>query len=127
LGLTLALPVKNFTDNHQTKEFIKREALKIRPGLKKKSGAQYRLNRWREQQIANHKRITYEDLIKQYIRLNETIGSFKRIPQARYINFLSEYLSNEKPATRQDAIHAWKRLKKLDAPKDYKSWKKLGK
>lgn len=51
----------------------------------------------------------------------------KKIPQARYINFLSEYLSNEKAATRHDAIHAWKQLKKLNAPKDYKSWKKLGK
>jgi len=125
LGLTLTLPIKNFTDNHETKEFIRREALKVRPGLKKKSGAQYRLNRWRERQIANQKKITYGDLIRQYIKLNETTRSFKKIPHGRYINFLSEYLSHEKGATRHAAIKAWKQLKKLDAPKDYKSWKKL--
>jgi hypothetical protein len=126
LGLTLDLPVRNFTDNKETKEFIKREALKIRPSLTKKSGAQYRLNRWREQQINRGKRITYGDLIRQYIKLNETREHFKRIPYACYINFLADYLANEKSATRHDAIHAWKQLKKMAIPKDYKSWKRSG-
>ena len=124
LGLTLRLPIKNFVDNKETKEFIKKEALKINPDLKKKSGAQYRLNRWREQQLKNGKKITYQDLIRQYIKLNET-KSFKRIPHGRYINFMADYLANEKDASRIDAIRAWKRLKKLDVPKDYKSWKTL--
>jgi hypothetical protein len=127
LGLTLDLPVKHFTDNRETKEFVKREALKIRPSLTKKSGAQYRLNRWREQQLQTGKRITYGDLVQQYIKLNETKEHFKKIPHARYINFLADYLANEKSATRHDAIHAWKQLKKLDIPKNYKSWKRSGK
>jgi hypothetical protein len=125
LGLTLDRLIRNFTDNKETKEFIKREALKIRPAFKKKSGAQYRLNRWRERQINKGRKITYGDLIRQYIRLNETKKPFKKIPHGRYINFVADYLANEKDATRHDAIHAWKQLKKLDIPKDYKSWKRL--
>ena len=48
-GLSLKLPVVNFTNDRETKDFIVQEALKIAPKLKRKSGARYRLNRWREQ------------------------------------------------------------------------------
>jgi hypothetical protein len=55
-GLKLSLPILHYTSNKQTKDFIVKEALKIAPGLKKKSGARYRLNRWREEQITAGKK-----------------------------------------------------------------------
>src|SRR5258708_24337656 len=39
-----------------------RSALKIVPDLRRKSGARYRLNRWREEQIQKGNKITYGDL-----------------------------------------------------------------
>src|SRR5215468_7127581 len=42
-GLSLDLPVVNYTSNKETKTFILNEAQKLAPGLKKKSGARYRL------------------------------------------------------------------------------------
>lgn len=125
LGLTLTLTIKNYTSNKETKQFIEKEALKINPNLKKKSGARYRLNRWRENQINAGKKITYEDLVRQYIKLNEMEEPFEKIPHGRYINFLVDYLANEKGATRDKAIKTWEKLKKLDIPKNYKSWKKF--
>src|SRR5688500_95628 len=41
LGLKPALPIINYTSNKVTKQFIESEARKIRPNLKKKSGARY--------------------------------------------------------------------------------------
>src|SRR6185503_6400852 len=37
-GLTLKLPIVSYTSNKETKDFIVREALKIAPNLKRKSG-----------------------------------------------------------------------------------------
>lgn len=125
MGLSLELPINNYTNNKETKDFIVREAKKQIPKLKEKSGVRYRLNRWREEQQIIGNRITYGDLIKQYIELNQTEGGFAKIPHARYINFVSEFLKGEKNSTRSQAIEAWKRLKKLDIPKLYKEWKKL--
>jgi len=93
------------------------------PGLKRKSGARYRLNRWREEQLIKGVRITYEDLMKEYITLNQTEERFARIPSGRYINFLSDFLSSENGATRDQALEAWRELKNLDAPKNYHAWK----
>jgi SAP domain-containing new25 len=101
LGLTVTLTIKNYTSNNVTKKFIEKEALKISPNLKKKSGARYRLNRWREEQINNGKTITYGDLVRQYIKLNETEEPFEKIPHGRYINFLADFLANERSATRE--------------------------
>jgi hypothetical protein len=123
LGLSLKLLIVNYTSNKVTKSFIEKEALKIAPTLKRKSGARYRLNRWREEQLTNGVRITYGDLVKRYVELNQTEGSFARIPQVRYVNFLAEFLENEKGATREQGIKAWKQLKKLDLPKTYRAWK----
>ena len=125
LGLNLDLPVAVYTNDKKTKEFLEREAQKMAPGLKRKSGARYRLNRWREEQLAQEIRITYRDLVREYIRLNQTSGPFAQIPHGRYINFLSDFLKAEKGATRDQAVKAWKSLKTLDAPKNYRSWKKL--
>ena len=124
-GLRLDLPVVNYTSNKETKAFIVREALKIDPTLRRKSGARYRLNRWREEMLTSGKRITYGDLVQEYVKLNQGRESFPKIPYACYINFLSEFLAAEKNVTREDAIRAWKKLKKLDIPNDYPSWVKF--
>ena len=123
-GLSLKLPVVNYTSNKETKDFIVKEAVKMAPDLKRKSGARYRLNRWREEQVDKGIKITYEDLVKQYVRLNRMEGSFPQAPSGRYINFLSDFLAAEKNATREQAVKAWGQLKKLEIPKDYRSWKK---
>ncbi len=123
-GLSLSLPIVNYTSNRETKQFIEAEASKIVPDLKKKSGARYRLNRWREEQINKGIKITYGDLVKQYISLNQVEGRFEQIPVGRYINFLADFLAEEKASTRQEAIAAWEKLKTLDIPKNYKAWKK---
>lgn len=123
-GLSLDLPVVVYTNDKTTKDFLEREALKLVPGLKRKSGARYRLNRWREDQIANGVKITYRDLVKEHVRLSQTEGSFVHIPHGRYINFMSDFLAAEPNATREQAIKAWAKLKALDVPKDYRSWLK---
>jgi hypothetical protein len=122
-GLSLHLPVVNYTSNKETKAFISSEAQKMVPGLKRKSGARYRLNRWREEQLTKGTKITYGDLVKKYVELNQREGRFDQIPVPRYVNFLSDFFAAEKDATREQAIAAWKQLKKLDAPKNYQSWK----
>jgi hypothetical protein len=121
-GLRLELPVVNYTSNKETKDFIVREAQKIDPNLRRKSGARYRLNRWREDVLTRGKRITYGDLVKQYVTLNQGKEAFAKIPYACYVNFLSEFLAKEENATREQAIRAWKELKQLDIPKYYRSW-----
>jgi hypothetical protein len=126
-GLDVRLPVINYTSNRETKEFIAREAQKIAPGLKKKSGTRYRLNRWREEQLTNGNKITYGDLVKEYVRLNQVGEPFKQIPIACYINFLSDFLKAEKHATRADALAAWKQVKRMNVPKTYHDWKKATK
>jgi SAP domain-containing new25 len=125
-GLSLNLPVVHYTSNKETKSFIVREARKIVPALKEKSGVRYRLNRWREEQLTQGKGITYGDLVKQYIKLNQTEQPFARISHGRYyIYFVSDYLAKEKDATRKDAAKAWQKLKKMNIPKDYNSWAKF--
>ena len=59
LGLSLELPVAVYTNDKETKDFLEKEGQKIAPGLKRKSGARYRLNRWREEQLAKGVKITY--------------------------------------------------------------------
>jgi hypothetical protein len=122
-GLSLALPVVNYISNRETKECLITEAKKLVPDLKRKSGACYRLNRWREEQLTKGVKITYKDLVKQYVTLHQTEQKFARVPSGRYINFLSDFLSLENGATREQALKAWKELKNLDAPKNYQAWK----
>jgi hypothetical protein len=38
---------------------------------------------------------------------------------------MSEFMAEEQSSTREDAIRAWKTLKSLDLPKDYRSWKRF--
>lgn len=124
LGLKPSLPVVVYTNNKETKNFILKQAKKIWPDFKEKSGSRYRLNRWRETQIEKRIKITYGDLVQRFVELNQTQGRFRQAPSGRYINFLSDYLSAEKRATRSDAIKAWHTLKNLDIPKTYSAWKK---
>ena len=123
LGLTLDLPIQHYTSNRETKDFIFREANKIAPEVRAKSGVWYRLNRWREEQITKGLGPTYGDLVRQYIELNKT-ERFDKIPQDRYVNFVAEFLAREKRATRADAIAAWAELKTMDTQKNYASWVK---
>src|SRR5258707_4594245 len=125
-GLNLKLPVVTYTNDKETKDFIEKEALKIAPKLKRKSGVRYRLNRWREQQIDNGIKITYRDLVREYVRLNQVQGSFPQaqVPSGRYINFLSESSAGGKNATRVQALKAWQQLKQAEIPKHYREWKK---
>jgi hypothetical protein len=124
-GLSLKLPVVNYTNDRKTKDFLETEARKIAPNLKRKSGCRYRLNRWREEQITNGVKITYKDLVIQYVKLNQTAGRFAQIPHGRYINFISDFFAAEKNATREQAIKAWQQIKKMDLPKNYHSWAQL--
>lgn len=120
-GLSSKLRVVNYRNDKPTWDFVEREARKI-TGAKSKSGARYRLNRWREQQIENGLRITYGDLAGEYARLNQAKEPFAPIAHARYINFLSDFFASEKNATHEKARRAWAEVKKLDAPKTYRSW-----
>jgi hypothetical protein len=122
-GLTLRLRIEHYTSNRETKDFIIRQARKRAPGVRQKSGVWYRLNRWREDQIVKRRHPTYGDLVRQYIALNR-VERFKKIPHVRYINFLAEFLAAERNATRADALAAWAKVKRMDAPNTYASWAK---
>jgi hypothetical protein len=124
-GLSLSLPVVVYTNDKETKDFLEREAQKLVPGLKRKSGVRYRLNRWREEQLVNGVKLSYGDLVKEYVRLNLTKEPFAQVPHGRYINFMSDFFAGERGATREQALCAWKKLKKLDVPKNYRSWVRL--
>ena len=67
-GLTLDLPVVVYTNDKDTKDFLEREAAKMDRRYKRRSGARYRINRWREDKLAAGDAITYRDLIAEYVR-----------------------------------------------------------
>jgi hypothetical protein len=123
-GLSLDLRVMVYTNDKETKHFLEQEAQRLAPGLKRKSGARYRLNRWREEQLAKGVKLTYRDVVREYVRLSQAKRRFARIPHGRFVNFVSDFLATEKGATREQAMKAWKKLKTLDTPKDYRSWAK---
>jgi hypothetical protein len=127
LGLRLDLPVVHYTGNRQTKDFIEREAAKLVPGFKRKSGTRYLLNRWREEQLRQGRRIAYGDLVRHAIELNRTKDGPLRVEHARYINFISDFMKANKRAPMGEAIAAWNVLKKLDTPKTYQAWLKARK
>jgi hypothetical protein len=127
LGLRLDLPVVHYTGNRQMKDFIEREAAKLVPGFKRKSGTRYLLNRWREEQLRQGRRIAYGDLVRHAIELNRTKDGPLRVEHARYINFISDFMKANKRAPMGEAIAAWNVLKKLDTPKTYQAWLKARK
>jgi hypothetical protein len=122
-GLNPKLRIENYTSNRETKAFIVKQAHRMAPEVREKSGVWYRLNRWREEQITSGKHPTYGSLVRQYIALNK-MPRFEKIPHVRYINFVAEFLAADDGATRAEAIAAWADLKEFDVPKDYASWVK---
>ena len=122
-GLSLRLGVENYTSNRETKDFIAQQARKTVPSIEEKSGVWYRLNRWREEQITGGKRLTYGDLVLQYVALNR-MERFEKVPHGRYINFVAEFLAARKGTTRAEAIAVWGELKAMDIPKTYACWAK---
>jgi len=124
-GLRLDLPVVHYTSNKETKLFIEREAAKIEPGFKRASGTRYLLNRWREEQIAAGRMITYRDLVRQAIELNQTKRGPLRLEHGRYMNFISDYMAGNKGAAHRDAVSAWHEVKMMNAPKTYAAWLRL--
>lgn len=121
-GLRPGLRVVAFTNDAATKAFLQREARKLAPNFRQRSGSRYRLNRWRDEQLAKNVPITYKDLVREYVRLNEPATKFARIPTTRYINFVSDFLRAEPGATRKQATRAWTQLKAMDVPKTYRDW-----
>jgi hypothetical protein len=126
LGLSLDLRVVLYTNDKETKDFLEREARRVAPGFKRRSGLRYRFNRWREGQLVKGVKLTYRDLVEQYVRMNQSEAPFERILHGRYINFMSDFLTAEKGATREQAIKAWDELKTMNIPKDYASWVRAG-
>src|SRR5439155_22643501 len=93
LGLRLDLQVVNYTTIRQTKDFIEHEAAKLEPGFRRKSGTRYLLNRWREEQLGQGRRITYGDLVRHAIELNTTKDGRLRVEPARYLNYISDFMT----------------------------------
>jgi hypothetical protein len=121
-GLSLDLPVVNYTSNRETKDFIEREAAKLEPEFKRKPGTRYLLNRWREEQLSAGRRITYGHLVKQAIVLNKTKQGPLRVEHGRYINFISDFMAQDPHRSQSDAVRAWEEVKRMDAPKTYEAW-----
>jgi len=122
LGLHLDRRVVRYTNDVVTKEFLEREAVKLAPTLQPRSGAKYRLNRWREEQLQNGVELTYRDVVAEYVRLTQSAERFARVPHGRYINFMSDFLARQSGATKAEAIKAWQSLKRMDCPKTYRDW-----
>jgi len=121
-GLHLDLRVVRYTNDPETKQFLEQEARRLVPGLRRRSGTRYRLNRWREAQILHGVKLRYRDLVAEYVRLNLFTGRFKRVPHGRYINFMSDFLAARQGATKEQAVRAWAILKKMNVPKTYAAW-----
>src|SRR5471030_2018267 len=91
----------------ELKEFAKEigiaqgQTSQVAPGLKRKSGARCRLNRWREEQIAKAVAITYRDVVDVYVRLSQSASLFAQIPHGRHINFVADFFAAETNATRE--------------------------
>ena len=120
-GLRLGLRVIRYTNDRGTKAFLDREARRLDPSFKPRSGSRYRLNRWRDDQLTRGVPITYRDVVKEYVRLNRAETAHHRIqqPSGRYIHFLSDFMAAHPGATMAAAIRAWKKVKTMDSPKNY--------
>jgi SAP domain-containing new25 len=121
-GLRLERRVILYTNDRDTKAFLEREARRLDPTFKRRSGARYRLNRWRETQLTRGARITYRDLVREYVRLNRPETTYRRVPSGRYINFLSDFMAAKPGATMAAAIRAWKTVKRMNSPKNYRAF-----
>jgi hypothetical protein len=121
-GLRLDRRLILYTNDRDTKSFLEREARRLDPSFKRRSGARYRLNRWREAQLTRGARITYRDLVREYVRLNRPETTYRRAPVDRYVYFLSDFMAANPGARMAAAIRAWKTVKRLDSPKNYRAF-----
>jgi hypothetical protein len=121
-GLRLDLPVVLYTNDPETKTFLDREARRLDPAYRRRSGSRYRFNRWREAQLMRGVRITYRDLVEEWVRLNRPDTTHRRFPIGRYVNFLSDYMAANPGAALAVGIRAWQQLKKMNSPKDYRAF-----
>jgi hypothetical protein len=121
-GLRLDRRVILYTNDRDTKAFLEREARRLDPTFKRRSGSRYRLNRWREAQLTRGVRITYRDLVREYVRLNRPETTYRRVPSGRYINFLSDFMAANPGARMRAAIRAWKTVKRMNSPKNYRAF-----
>jgi hypothetical protein len=58
----------------------------------------------------------------QAIALNESKRGPLRVEHGRYMNFISDYMAENKAASHDDAVRAWHEIKAMDAPKTYAAW-----
>ena len=121
-GLQLDLAVILYTNDRETKAFLEREARRLDPTFKRRSGARYRLNRWRDAQLTRGAHITYRDLVKEYVRLNDPETRHRRAPVDRYVYFLSDFMAANPGAPMAAAIRAWKTVKTMDSAKNYRAF-----
>ena len=121
--LTMNRRIVRYTNDRATKEFLQRQARKLAPGVPFRSGARYRLNRWREERIAAGEAITYGDLVREYVRVCRSDEPFARMPHGRYVNFVSDFYAHRPAASREEIIAAWHELKTMDCPKTFRDWR----
>lgn len=121
-GLALDLAVNLYTNDRETKAFLEREARRLDPAFKRRSGARYRLNRWCETQLTRGVHITYRDVVREYVRLNHPETRRRRPPVDRYVYFLSDFMAANPGATMAAALRAWKTVKALDSPNNYRAF-----
>jgi hypothetical protein len=69
--------------------------------------------------------ITYRDLVKEYVRLNRRETTYRRVPSGRYINFLSDFMAANPGASMPAAVRAWKTVKRMNSPKDYRAFTRI--
>ena len=124
LGLRLNRRIIRYTNDPTTKAFLEREARRLVPTFRRRSGTMYRLNRWREAQLSRGFALTYRALVKEYVRLSQSAERFGQIPSGRYINFLSDFMAQHPGTAKTKAIEAWQELKTMDCPKTYRAWVK---
>jgi hypothetical protein len=122
--LTMTRRIVRYTNDRTTKDFLQRQARKLAPGVPFRSGARYRLNRWREERIAAGAAITYGDLVREYVRLCRSDEPFARMPHGRYVNFVSDFYAHRPGATHEEITAAWHQLKTMDCPKTFREWQK---
>ena len=124
VGLELNRRIVRYTNDSTTKEFLEREARRLVPTFRRRSGTMYRLNRWREEQLSRGFALTYLALVEEYVRLTQSAERFSQIPHGRYINFLSDFMEQHPGTGKAKAVEAWQELKTLDCPKTYGAWVK---
>ena len=101
------------------------EARKIDPGFTHKSGTRYLLNRWREEQMAEGRKPTYRDLVRQSLTLNQAKSGPLRLEHGRYMNFISDFMAANPGGRHADAVRAWAEVKRVDGRKTYETWRRI--